>query len=104
MTQKAMADPAKTSISPLLSYAAISSALFIPVLVWPLQELNHGGLNPAAILYDHPVWLITASALLLCAITADSILYYQPDSLWPFFATAWILINSMAVSFEINLF
>ena len=98
-----MTDSPNRSIPPLLSYAAISAALLIPVLIWPLQEINSGHLNPAAILFDHPVWLISASALLLCAVTADSILYHQPDSIWPFYATAWILVSSMAASMALRI-
>jgi len=96
-----MSDSAKALISPLLSYSAISVALLIPVLVWPLQSINDGGLDPS--IDYHAIWLVTASALLLCAVTADSILYHQPGTFWPFFATAWILISSMGVSLALRL-
>ena len=96
-----MSDPLKPLISPLLSYSAISAALLIPVLVWPLQALNSSGLDPAV--DYHTIWLVTASALFLCAVTADSILYHQPGTFWPFFATAWIVLSSMGVSLALRI-
>ncbi|ATX78832.1 hypothetical protein Ga0123461_0390 [Mariprofundus aestuarium] len=94
-----MADSDTRLIPPLLSYSAISVALLLPVLVWPLQGLNDG----AHSLAFETDWLITASALLLCAVTADTILYHQPvDSKWPLFAAIWILATSMAVSLALR--
>ncbi|NWF35180.1 hypothetical protein [Mariprofundus sp. KV] len=96
-----MSDAAKALISPLLSYSAISVALLIPVLFWPLQSINDGSLDPSVDF--HTIWLVTASALLLCAVTADSILYHEQGTLWPFFATAWILTFTMGVSLALRL-
>lgn len=36
-------------------------------------------------------------------MTADSILYHEQGTLWPFFATAWILLTSMSVSLALRL-
>ncbi|ATX82728.1 hypothetical protein Ga0123462_1886 [Mariprofundus ferrinatatus] len=91
-----MADTERPVFSPLISYVAISCALLIPVIVWPLQGMGDGSLEFEA------VWLVTASVLLVCAVTADSILYHQPDSLWPYFATAWILSTSFFVSLALR--
>lgn len=96
-----MSEPIKTGLSPQASYAAISIALLLPVLAWPLQSLHDGGLNPGAAY--HNLWLMSAAALLICAVTADSILLYRPNSLWPFFASAWILLISMATSTALRL-
>ena len=91
-----MAESEHPLISPLVSYAAVSGALLIPVLVWPLQSIGSGSADFASI------WVITASVLLLCAVTADSILYHQPNSLWPYFTTAWILTTSFIVSLALR--
>jgi len=98
MNLRIMADSDIRLIPPLLSYSAISVALLLPVLVWPLQGLNDGTLSLAF----ESDWLITASALLLCAVTTDTILYHQPDSKWPFFAAIWILATSMVISLALR--
>jgi len=82
--------------SPLIPYTAISIAMLLPVLIWPLQILADDGRYLE--LDIHYIWLLAASALLLCAVTTDSILSYQPNTLWPFFTIAWIFLISMAIS------
>jgi len=91
-----MSEALKTGITPQASYAAISIALLLPVLTWPLQSMHDGDLNPGAEYQN--IWLISSAALLLCAVTADSILLYRPNSLWPFFTSAWILLISMSTT------
>jgi len=98
--RKDMSESVKTGITPKASYTAISIALLLPVLAWPLQSLLDGGLSPGAAY--HSLWLTSATALLLCAVTADSILLYRPNSLWPFFTSAWILLISMSATTAIR--
>ncbi len=91
-----MSEADKPGINLRTSYAAISIAMLLPVLIWPLQTIIDDSHNPG--LDMRYIWFIAASALLLCAVTTDSILAYQPNTLWPFFTTAWIFLISMAIS------
>jgi len=91
-----MPEAGKPAISPQIAYAAISTAMLLPVIFWPLQTINNHG--SASGLNIHDIWLLSAAALLLCAVTTDSILSYQASTLWPFSTTAWIVLASMAVS------
>jgi len=88
--------PQTEGVTQAFVYTAISTALLLPVLFWPLTLWGTGSLDPATNI--HQIWLSAGIVLLLCAVTADSILYYRPQSLAPLFAAFWILISSLAVS------
>lgn len=82
--------------TPKLTYSAVSFALLVPVLVWPLFWWGEASLNPG--LNIGQVWLLAAATLLLSAIAVDSVLHYRSDHLSPFFAAGWILFGTLAVS------
>jgi len=86
---------------PKLTYGAVSAALLVPVLIWPVFWWQDGGLDPG--LDVGQVWLIAAATTLLIAIAADSVLYYRHDGLSPFFAAGWVLFGSVAVSAALRL-
>jgi len=93
MSLKGMSRTEQYGLSPLTSYAAISVALLLPVLAWPLQ-LQSSEFHTEL----HTIWLISASILLLIAVTADSMLFYQSDTLSPLFTAMWILLTSVGIS------
>lgn len=88
-------------ISPLQTYIAISVALIIPVLIWPLQLYSEHGLNPVNSI--HQAWIVMTAAVLLCSVTADSIIGYRNTPSWPFFTSAWICLAVLGVSISLQL-
>ncbi len=88
------------SVTPAFVYAAVSLALLLPVLFWPLPLWHESGLNPA--LEIRRVWLISGIVLLLCAVTADSLLAYRTHGLSPLFSAFWILLSSIGVSLALR--
>ncbi len=94
--------PAETKvISPRFVYAAISAALLLPVIVWPLSLWGEASLNPSVDIQR--IWLAAGIALLLCAVSADSVLGYRQSSLSPMFAALWVLFASLGVSISLRL-
>jgi len=79
-------------------YTAISAALLAPVLLWPALLIFSSDSIMQPLYSIHLLWLMMASALLICAVTADSIINYKSHSLWPAVASAWILITIMGIS------
>ncbi|TLS68933.1 hypothetical protein FE236_09645 [Mariprofundus erugo] len=88
-------------ISPIQTYIAISVALLIPVVIWPLQLYSDHGLNPA--INIHQIWMVMAAAILLCSVTADSIIGYRKAPSWPFVTSAWICLTVLGVSIALRL-
>lgn len=81
---------------PKLTYSAVSAALLVPVLIWPVFWWHDGGLNPGLDLAT--IWQLAAATLLLSAIAVDSVLNFRHDHLSPFFAAGWVLFGTLAVS------
>jgi len=83
-------------IPPVQIYLAVSAALLAPVLLWPALLLfsDHVALPHRM----HELWLILASAMLLCAVTADTIIDYTPDARWPAYACGWILTSTIGIT------
>ena len=81
-------------------YGALSVALLLPVLFWPLTLWGAGSLDPAKNI--HQIWLSAGIVLLLCAVTADSVLGFRLQGMSPLFASFWILIASLAVSIALR--
>jgi len=98
----AMSKINQKTVPPAQIYIAISAALLAPVILWPaLLSAADNGLNPGQNI--HFIWLIMASALLICAATADSMINYRPDSLWPVFTCTWILLATLGISIALRL-
>lgn len=93
-----MQDP---GISPRFVYAAISCALLLPVLFWPLSLWGEASLNPSMDIQR--IWLAAGIVLLLSSVAADSVLCYRGASLSPMFATLWVLFASLGVSISLRL-
>jgi len=90
------------TVPPALVYIAISATLLLPVLLWPiLPAFTDNGLNADQNI--HQIWLIMAALLLICAVTADSMINYRPDTLWPAFACSWILLATLGISTALRL-
>ncbi|HXH72558.1 MAG TPA: hypothetical protein VNI58_07085 [Mariprofundaceae bacterium] len=86
--------------TPKLTYTAVSFALLVPVLIWPVFWWGEASLNPG--LDIGQVWLLAAATLLISAIGVDSVLHYRTDHLSPFFAAGWILFGTLAVSMALR--
>jgi len=100
MPQTEHSPPSPTEVQPNFVYAAISLALLLPVLFWPLTLWGQASLDPAMNVMK--IWIAAGVVLLLCASTADSILSYKPHSLSPLFAAFWILIASLTASLALR--
>ncbi|MDX8408043.1 MAG: hypothetical protein R8L58_06630 [Mariprofundaceae bacterium] len=87
-------------VSPAFVYAAISIALLLPVLFWPLTLWGEASLDPA--MDVEKIWIAAGIVLLLSAVTADSVLSYRPQTLSPMFAAFWILLASLTVSIALR--
>ena len=90
MSLKGMSRTEQYGLSPLTSYAAISVALLLPVLAWPLQLQSRDFHSEL-----HKIWVHSARILLLIAVTADSILFYKSDTLSPRFTAMWTFLTSV---------
>ncbi|MDQ6993465.1 MAG: hypothetical protein Q9M31_08305 [Mariprofundus sp.] len=83
-------------------YGAISMALLIPLLLWPsLQGFTYNGLNPGQNI--HLSWLIIGSALLISAVTADTIIAYKPGFTYALFGSGWILFATLSITISLRL-
>ncbi len=91
---------AHQTVSPAFVYAAISIALLLPVLFWPLVLWGKASLDPA--MDVEQVWISAGIVLLISAVSADSILSYRPHTLSPMFAAFWILLASLTVSIALR--
>jgi hypothetical protein len=71
-------------------YLLVSAVLLLPVLLWPAMLLTGLALNPGANIVGH--WRVAAAAMLLVAVSVDSMLAAyadRPRSLIPL--AAWLI-------------
>jgi len=95
------ANPASDQgVQPDFVYSAISIALLLPVVFWPLTLWGTASLDPA--MNVKQIWIAAGIVLLLCATTADSILAYKAHTLAPLFAAFWILIASLTATLALR--
>lgn len=86
-----------TTPGPKLTYTAVSFALLVPVLVWPVFWWHNDATLDIA-----DIWQIAAASLLLSAIAVDSVLGFRQSAMAPFLAAGWILFGSLAVSMALR--
>lgn len=82
---------------PKLTYSAVSFALLVPVLVWPVFWWRNDATIDIA-----DIWQIAAASLLLSGIAVDSVLGFRHSAIAPFFAAGWVLFGSLAVSMALR--
>ena len=74
-------------------YTAISLALALPVLLWPLAWLSGNWLETGAEIQRR--WLAAAVCLLMAAVVADSILSGMRNNREILSGTTWIIFTSL---------
>jgi len=73
-------------------YVAISLALALPVLLWPLAWLGFGWPETGAGVQQR--WLTAAICLLMAAVVADTVLSGMRSSRQIFVGTVWMILAS----------
>jgi hypothetical protein len=82
------------------AYVWVSVALAMPIFLWPVFLLL--GFTPAFGISIEQNWLVSASCLLMVAITADSILSYRHNIKHVVGSAIWIVVASSIISLAIR--
>ncbi|RMH61453.1 MAG: hypothetical protein D6678_03490 [Zetaproteobacteria bacterium] len=70
------------------TYLTLSLAMALPVLLWPALWLRKGLFHPAL---NFPLlWSIAAALLLVCAVTADSVLFFRTSGKGVLAMSVWM--------------
>lgn len=78
------------------TYATVSAAMALPVLVWPWLWMSQEGFE-AGIPFPM-LWMIAASSLLMSAVTADSMLAYRQRTSSMLATSIWVIGMGVWVS------